>query len=195
MANLSLITPIEYLKGVGPQKADVLKKELQVFTIGDLLQHYPFRYIDRTKFYKIREIDTDLPGVQLLARITNLQELGEKRGKRLVAQVKDETGIMELVWFQSIPWIRKSLKVGAAYVIYGKAATFNGVLSITHPEMELYTAQEKKIGNMMMQPVYSSTEKLKKFNLDTKGLQKLQQKWSIRRWRRRYLNIFYNNII
>jgi ATP-dependent DNA helicase RecG len=175
MANLSLITPIEYLKGVGPQKADVLKKELQVFTIGDLLQHYPFRYIDRTKFYKIREIDTDLPGVQLLARITNLQELGEKRGKRLVAQVKDETGIMELVWFQSIPWIRKSLKVGAAYVIYGKAATFNGVLSITHPEMELYTAQEKKIGNMMMQPVYSSTEKLKKFNLDTKGLQKLQQ--------------------
>ena len=175
MANLSLITPIEYLKGVGPQKADVLKKELQVFTIGDLLQHYPFRYIDRTKFFKIREIDPELSGVQLLGRITDLKEMGERRGKRLVAQIRDETGLMELVWFQSITWIKKSLKVGSAYVIYGKPSEFNGVLSITHPEMELYTAQEKKIGNMTMQPVYSSTEKLKKFNLDTKGIQKLQQ--------------------
>lgn len=175
MANLSLITPIEYLKGVGPQKGDVLKKELQVFTIGDLLQYYPFRYIDRTKFYKIREIDPALPGVQLLGRIASLQEMGEKRGKRLVAQVRDDTGVMELVWFQSITWIKKSLKVGAAYIIYGKPSEFNGVVSITHPEMELYTAQEKKIGNMTMQPVYSSTDKLKKFNLDTKGIQKLQQ--------------------
>lgn len=175
MANLSLITPIEYLKGVGPQKADVLKKELQVFTIGDLLQYYPFRYIDRTKFYKIREIDPNLPGVQLIGRIVSLKEMGERRAKRLVAQVRDDTGIMELVWFQSLTWIKKNLQVGAAYIIYGKASEFNGTLSITHPELELYTAQEKKLGNMTMQPVYSSTEKLKKFNLDTKGIQRLQQ--------------------
>ncbi|MCT1532272.1 ATP-dependent DNA helicase RecG [Sphingobacterium daejeonense] len=175
MADLSLITPIEYLKGVGPQKADVLKKELQIFTIGDLLQDYPFRYIDRTKFHKIRELHPDMVGAQVLGRLMSLQEIGEKRGKRLVAQFKDDTGMMELVWFQSLAWLKKGLKVGAAYIIYGKPTEFNGTISITHPEMELYNQQAKKIGNMTMQPVYSSTEKLKKFNLDSKGIQKLQQ--------------------
>lgn len=175
MADLSLITPIEYLKGVGPQKADVLKKELQIFTIGDLLQDYPFRYIDRTKFYKIRELHPDMVGAQVLGRLMSLQEIGEKRGKRLVAQFKDDTGMMELVWFQSLAWLKKGLKVGAAYIIYGKPTEFNGTISITHPEMELYNQQAKKVGNMTMQPVYSSTEKLKKFNLDSKGIQKLQQ--------------------
>ncbi len=175
MANLSLITPIEYLKGVGPQKADVLKKELQVFTIGDLLQHYPFRYIDRTKFHKIQQVNPDMIGAQIIGRLVSLQEVGEKRTKRLVGQFKDDTGSMELVWFQSVSWLKKSLTVGAAYVIYGKPSEFNGMMSMTHPEMELYQTSDKKIGNMTMQPVYSSTEKLKKFNLDSKGLQKLQQ--------------------
>lgn len=175
MADLSLITPIEYLKGVGPQKADVLKKELQIFTIGDLLQTYPFRYIDRTKFHKVRELHSDMIGAQVLGRLMSLQEIGEKRSRRLVGQFKDETGMMELVWFQSISWLKKGLKVGAAYIIYGKPTEFNGLISITHPEMELYQQQGKKVGNMTMQPVYSSTEKLKKFNLDSKGIQKLQE--------------------
>ncbi|MBE8722812.1 ATP-dependent DNA helicase RecG [Sphingobacterium pedocola] len=175
MADLSLITPIEYLKGLGPQKADVLKKELQVFTIGDLLQKYPFRYIDRTKFYKIQQLHPDLVGAQVLGRLMNLQEVGEKRSRRLVGQLRDDTGMIELVWFQSITWLKKNLKIGAAYIIYGKPTEFNGQISITHPEMDLYNSQEKKVGNMSMQPVYSSTEKLKKFNLDTKGLQRLQQ--------------------
>lgn len=175
MADLSAITPIAYLKGVGPQKADVLKLELQLFSIGDLLQYYPFRYIDRTKFHKIKEVHADMVGAQILGRLISLQELGEKRGKRLVAQFRDETGSMELVWFQSIPWLKKSLKVGSAYIAYGKPTAFNGQVSITHPEMELFDNKEKKIGNLTMQPVYSSTEKLKKFNLDTKGIQKLQQ--------------------
>ena len=175
MANLSVITPIEYLKGVGPQKADVLKKELQVFTIGDLLSRYPFRYIDRTEFHKIRQLHPDMIGAQVLGRLIGLQEVGEKRSRRLVGQFRDETGSIELVWFQGGAWLKKSLKVGAPYVIYGKPTAFNGQVSITHPEMELYQAQEKKIGNQTMQPVYSSTEKLKKFNLDTRGLQKLQQ--------------------
>ncbi len=175
MADLSVITPIEYLKGVGPQKADVLKKELQIFTIGDLLQYYPFRYIDRTKFHKIRQLHSDLIGAQVLGRLIQLKEVGEKRAKRLVGIFKDETGSMELVWFQSITWLKKSLKVGSAYIIYGKPTEFNGQISITHPEIELYNSQEKKIGNLTMQPVYSSTEKLKKFNLDTKGIQRLQQ--------------------
>lgn len=175
MADLSLITPIEYLKGVGPQKADVLKKELQIFTIGDLLQYYPFRYIDRTKFHKIRQLHPDLIGAQVLGRLIQLQEVGEKKAKRLVGIFKDDTGSMELVWFQSIQWLKKSLTVGSAYIIYGKPTEFNGQISITHPEIELYNNQEKKIGNMTMQPVYYSTEKLKKFNLDTKGIQRLQQ--------------------
>ncbi len=175
MAELSLITPIEYLKGVGPQKADVLKKELQIFTIGDLLECYPFRYIDKTKFHKIRELHPDMVGAQVLGRLVSLQEVGEKKGKRLVAQFRDDTGVMELVWFQSLSWLKKSLKVGAAYVMYGKPTEFNGTLSVTHPEMELYQQKEKRIGNMSMQPVYSSTEKLKKFNLDSKGIQKLQE--------------------
>lgn len=175
MADLSVITPIEYLKGVGPQKADVLKKELQLFTIGDLLQYYPFRYIDRTKFHKIRQLHPDLIGAQVLGRLIQLKEVGEKRAKRLVGIFKDDTGSMELVWFQSVSFLQKSLKVGAAYIIYGKPTEFNGQISITHPEIELYNSQEKKIGNLTMQPVYSSTEKLKKFNLDTKGIQRLQQ--------------------
>jgi ATP-dependent DNA helicase RecG len=175
MADLSVITPIEYLKGVGPQKADVLKKELQLFTIGDLLQYYPFRYIDRTQFHKIRQLHPDLIGAQVLGRLIQLKEVGEKRAKRLVGVFKDDTGSMELVWFQSVSFLQKSLKVGAAYIIYGKPTEFNGQISITHPEIELYNSQEKKIGNLTMQPVYSSTEKLKKFNLDTKGIQRLQQ--------------------
>lgn len=175
MADLSLITPIEYLKGVGPQKADVIKKELQIFTIGDLLSYYPFRYIDRTVFHKIRQLDADMYSAQVLGRLIGLKEVGEKKGKRLVGQFKDETGSIELVWFQSITWLLKSLKVGAVYVMYGKPSVFNGQISITHPEMEPYQAQAKNLGNMTLQPVYSSTEKLKKFNLDSKGIQKLQQ--------------------
>lgn len=175
MADLSLITPIEYLKGVGPQKADVIKKELQIFTIGDLLSYYPFRYIDRTVFHKIRQLDADMYAAQVLGRLIGLKEVGEKRAKRLVGQFKDETGSIELVWFQSITWLQKSLKVGAVYVLYGKPSVFNGQISITHPEMEPYQTQAKNLGNMTLQPVYSSTEKLKKFNLDSKGIQKLQQ--------------------
>ena len=175
MADLTLLTPIEYLKGVGPQKADVLKKELLIFTIGDLLQHFPFRYIDRTQFHKISQLGSDMIGAQVLGRLMQLKEVGEKKSKRLVGIFKDETGTMELVWFQSIAWIKKTLKESSAYIVYGKPSEFNGQISITHPEIELYNSQEKKIGNMTMQPVYSSSEKLKKFNLDTKGIQRLQQ--------------------
>ncbi|MBP3943379.1 ATP-dependent DNA helicase RecG [Sphingobacteriaceae bacterium WQ 2009] len=175
MAELTHITPIEYLKGVGPQKADVLKKELQIFTIGDLLHYYPFRYNDRTQFHKIRELNTDMYAAQVLGRLIGLQEVGEKRAKRLVGQFKDETGSIELVWFQSITFLQKSLQVGQVYVLYGKPSEFNGHLSFTHPEMEAYQPHAKQIGNQTLQPIYSSTEKLKKFNLESKGIQKLVQ--------------------
>jgi len=169
-----IITPIEYLKGVGPARAEVLKSELGIHTFGDLLKHYPFRYIDRTQFHKVRQLHPDMPAAQVVGRLVHLEERGDRKAKRLVGIFKDDTGTMELVWFQSIGWLRKSLKIGAAYVIYGKPNVFNQELSMTHPEMELYQRGAKEMGNMHLQPVYSSTEKLKKFALDSRGIQRLQ---------------------
>ncbi len=174
MSTQLLSTAIEYLKGVGPQRGELLKKELGIHTYGDLLQHYPFRYIDRTRFYKIRELHADLPAVQVIGRVISKEILGEKRTKRLVIQLKDDTGQMELVWFQSIKWFEKHLQIGSVYLLFGKPSVFNGRISISHPEIEIYDPKAKKQGNMTLQPVYSSTEKLKQFNLDTKGLQRLQ---------------------
>ncbi|MES2810262.1 MAG: ATP-dependent DNA helicase RecG [Bacteroidota bacterium] len=167
-------TPVEYLKGVGTARADVLKKELGIKTLEDLLQHFPFRHIDRTRFYKIKDIQDDLPYVQVIARVTRKELLGEKHTKRLVAQVQDDTGVMELVWFQGIKWVEKNLTAGKAYILFGKPGSFNGKAQMSHPEFDLYgsdAAQRK--GNMTLQPVYSSTEKLKQFTLDSKGIQKL----------------------
>ncbi len=174
MAPYSTITPIEYLKGVGPSRAEVLKGELGIHTFGDLLQHYPFRYIDRTQFHKIGQLGADMPAAQVIGRLVHVEELGERRGKRLVGHFRDDTGTMELVWFQSIAWLKKSLSVGAAYVAYGKPSVFNGQLSITHPELERYQPGATQAGNQSLQPVYGSTEKLKKFALDSRGIQKLQ---------------------
>lgn len=169
-----LHTPIEYLKGVGPQRASVLKKELEIFTYQDLLQHYPFRYIDRTRFYKVRELNPDLAHVQILGRVISKETIGDKFKKRLVAQLKDETGILELVWFQRVSGIEKTLVDGSVYVVFGKPTLFNGRISISHPEIELYQPGAPKQGNLTLQPVYNSTEKLKQFSLDTKGIQRLQ---------------------
>ncbi|HEX8377368.1 MAG TPA: OB-fold nucleic acid binding domain-containing protein, partial [Pedobacter sp.] len=174
MSPHTLSTPIEYLKGVGPQRADVLKKELGIFTFQDLINHYPFRYVDRTKFYKIRELNPDLPSVQVLGRLVSNEIFGEKQSRRLVAKLRDETGVVELVWFQGIRWIEKLLHPNAVFIVFGKPNEFNGKTSISHPEIEVYNPNLKKLGNLTLQPVYNSTEKLKQFSLDTKGLQKIQ---------------------
>lgn len=167
-------TPIEYLKGVGATRADVLKKELEIFTFEDLLRHFPYKHIDRTRFYKIRDAQPDLPYVQVLARLTNKEVIGEKHTKRLVAQVQDDTGVMELVWFQGIKWVEKQLITGKVYILFGKPGSFNGKPQMAHPEMELYSpATLKEKGNLTLQPAYNSTEKLKQFTLDSKGIQKL----------------------
>lgn len=167
-------TPIEYLKGVGLSRADVLKKELGLATFEDLLRHFPYKYIDRTRFYKIRDIEPELPYVQVIARLTHKELLGEKHTKRLVIQAQDDTGTMELVWFQGIRWMEKALVPGKAYIIFGKPNFFNGKAQMAHPEMELYTpAALLNKGNSTLQPAYNSTEKMKQFGLDSKGLQKL----------------------
>jgi len=169
-------TPIEYLKGVGTSRADILKKELGIFTFEDLLRYFPYKHIDRTRFYKIRDVNPDLPYVQVLARLTHKEILGEKHTKRLVAQVQDDTGIMELVWFQGVRWIEKYLQPGKVYILFGKPGSFNGKPQMAHPETELYSpAAMKQKGNMTLQPAYSSTEKLKQFGLDSKGIQKITE--------------------
>jgi len=167
-------TPLVYLKGAGQSRAEVLKKELGLANFEDLLRHFPFRYIDRTRFYKVKDIQADLPYVQVLARIVNKQIVGEKHTKRLVVNAKDDTGILELVWFKGITWIEKTLIPGQVYVIFGKPGFFNGQAQMAHPEMEAYTpANMQRQGNATLQPVYNSTEKLKQFQLDSKGIQKL----------------------
>ncbi len=170
----TLITPIVYLKGVGPQRADILLKELGIRTYRDLLEHYPFRYIDRTRFYKVRELHQDLPSAQVIGRVVSKAIAGEKRSRRLVVQFRDDTGIMELVWFQGVTWIDKLIQPGMVLIILGKPAVFNGKVSISHPELEVWDPKSKKTGNLTLQPVYSSTEKLKQFSLDTRGIQRLQ---------------------
>lgn len=170
----TLDTTIEYLKGVGPKRAELLQKELRIYTYDDLLNYFPFRYIDRTRFYKINELDTDLPYVQILGRITGKEQIGEKHKKRIVARLTDETGSIELVWFQSLKWVDENVSRGKVYIVFGKPTAFNGSFSISHPELESYPRPATITGNLRLQPVYNSTEKLKKFFLDSKGIQKLQ---------------------
>lgn len=169
-----LDTTIEFLKGVGPKRAEILQKELGVYTYAQLLGYFPFRYIDRTRFYKISELNPDLPYVQILGRITGKETIGEKHKKRIVARLTDETGTIELVWFQSLKWVEENLERGKVYIAFGKPTVFNGSYSISHPELESYPRPVTVTGNLTLQPVYNSTEKLKKFSLDSKGIQKLQ---------------------
>ncbi len=168
-----LHSPIEYLKGVGPSKAETLKKELQVFTFGDLLHLYPFRYVDRSRFYKLNEISGSAAEVQVIGKITQLQEVaGKGRSKRLVGQFEDDTGSMELVWFQGARFLKNALQLDVPYVLFGKPNSFNGRYSFPHPELELLS--EFKASPLKgLQPIYSSTDKLTRQGLNTKGIARL----------------------
>jgi ATP-dependent DNA helicase RecG len=170
----TLDSPIEYLKGVGPIRAELLKKELGIFTYSQLLNYYPFRYIDRTRFYKVNELNPELPLVQIVGRITGKETIGEKHKRRIVAKFTDETGTIELVWFQSLKWVDENVMRGRVYIAFGKPAWFNGLFSISHPDLETYPRPNTITGNLTLQPIYNSTEKLKKRFLDSKGIQKLQ---------------------
>lgn len=167
-----LQTPIEYLKGVGPARAELLKKELQVFTFNDLLFHLPYRHIDRTKVYKVSELRADMPYVQVKGTISNVRLLGKHRAQRLVAELRDETGVLELVWFQGIKWVHETIKSNVPYLVFGKPAEFNGTINIAHPTLDdPKEVAEKKYLQMM--PMYNATEKMKAKGLDSKGLMKL----------------------
>jgi ATP-dependent DNA helicase RecG len=138
----NLDTPLVYLKGVGPKRAELLQKELGVNTYEQLLNHYPFRYIDRTRFYKIRELNPDMPLVQVIGKITSKEIIGDKFKKRIVAKFTDETGTMELVWFQSLKWVEENVMRGSTYIAFGKPTLFNSSFSISHPDLEIYPRQQ-----------------------------------------------------
>jgi len=173
MNNL-LDTPIEYLKGVGPQRGDLLRKELNIHRYGDLINLYPNRYIDRTRYYKINELQNSNSEVQIVGKIINIKTVEQKKGKRLVATFVDDTGQMELVWFQGHKWIRESLKINVGYVIFGKTTSFNGVYNMAHPEMELLEEHKASLRSAM-QPVYPSTEKLANKGISNKVINKMMQ--------------------
>ncbi|QIE58165.1 ATP-dependent DNA helicase RecG [Rasiella rasia] len=169
-----LQTPIDYLKGVGPNRADLLKRELGIHTYQDLLNLYPNRYLDRTQYYKIGQLQQTNAEVQIIGKITHIKTVEQKRGKRLVATYVDDTGKMELVWFRGQKWIRENLKINTTYVVFGKVNWFNGAFSMPHPEMELLSAHEQSLRSAM-QPVYPSTEKLTNSGITNRVINTLMQ--------------------
>jgi len=166
-------TSLEFLKGVGPQRAALLQKELKLHTFGDLIQYYPFRHEDRTQFYTIRQVNEGMPHVQVKGKITDFEFIGAGFKKRLVGHFTDGTGEMELVWFQGISWVTKKIQPHIEYVVFGKPNRYGKILSIAHPEIEPLTIKNEKGG--FLQPVYPVTEKLKARYIDSKFIAKLQQ--------------------
>lgn len=169
-----LKTPIEYLKGVGPERGQTLQTELGIFRFEDLLNYFPFRHIDRSKYYKIKEIQASMAEIQIIGRLRTLEEIGQNRGKRLVGQFEDETGSIELVWFKYTKWMKENLQKmkSEPLVIYGKPNEFNRKINIVHPEIE--TVESHKTSPQGLYPVYSSTEKLQKKGITNRVMQKLQ---------------------
>ncbi|HNW96875.1 MAG TPA: ATP-dependent DNA helicase RecG [Bacteroidales bacterium] len=168
-------TPIEYLKGVGPQRAEILKKELGIFSFNDLIDYYPFRYIDKSRFYKVSEISSDMPYVQLKGFIDKINFIsGGKKIIRMTARFRDETGAIELVWFNGFKWLKDNFKPNIEYIVFGKPTLFSGKYNIAHPDVELPSEQEALI-NSSLQAFYNSSEKLKSRGLDSKGISKLMK--------------------
>lgn len=171
-SNISFLDiPIGYLKGIGPQRAETLQKELGIFTYKDLLTHYPFRYVDRTQFQSVKDVTEDSAYYQLRGTLESLEVIGEKRTKRLVARFKDNSGILELVWFQGYKWMAEKLRLHTEYIVYGRASSFKGRFNMAHPDIELVTP-EMLAAQSAFQAVYHSGEKLKFKGLDSEGIRK-----------------------
>jgi len=167
-----LDTNITYLPGVGPKRAELLIKELNINTYRDLLYYFPYKYIDRTRFYKIAELDPDLPYVQVKGMIKGYSVEGRGAGKRLIADFQDDTGTIKLVWFKGTRWITGSYTPGIEYIVFGKPGIFNGIVNIIHPEIEAVAKVSERM-NSALQAQYSTTEKLKNHFITSKTISKL----------------------
>lgn len=163
---------IKFLPGVGPQRAELLKKELKIFTFIDLLYYFPYKYIDRTKFYRVSEVNSNLSYIQLKGTVSRFEISGEGVRQRLIAQFRDESGVMELLWFQGIKWVKENIRQNVEYIIFGKPTIFNGKLNIVHPEME--PAENKPVTTGVFQAFYNTTENMKKKFMTSKALNKFQ---------------------
>jgi ATP-dependent DNA helicase RecG len=167
-----LDTDIKFLTGVGPKRAELLNRELKIFTFRDLLYNFPYKYIDRTKFYRIAELDPDLPYVQIKGMIEGYYTEGQGKAKRLVADFSDSTGTIKLVWFKGTKWITSTYAPGVEFIVFGKPGVFNGMINIIHPEMEAIEKMKDRI-NSALQAQYSTTEKLKNQYITSKAISKL----------------------
>lgn len=169
-----LDTPVEYLKNVGPQRGEALKKELGIFTFRDLIRHYPYRYVDRTKFYPIKDISEEMQYTQVRGVLEHIEIKGDKKAKRLSAILRDSSGTVELVWFKGYNWVAQKLKTSTEYVVFGKVSSFNGRPNFAHPQIDEVTAEFLN-QQSSFEGMYSSTEKLKLRGLDSDGIRKLQR--------------------
>ncbi|NPA37740.1 MAG: ATP-dependent DNA helicase RecG, partial [Chlorobi bacterium] len=171
---IDLSTEIKFLPGVGPKKAELLGSEAGVYTYEDLLYYFPYKYIDRSRFYTVRELTPNLPYVQVKGKFTSLKTIGSGRQARLTATFSDGTGTMELVWFKGIKYVKESIVPSAEYIVFGKPTLFNGVINVAHPELERVDTA-KTIIRSKLQPLYNTTEKMKKGYLNSRAILKLMQ--------------------
>lgn len=164
---------IKYLQGVGPQRATILNKELNIFSFKDLLYYFPYKYVDRSRLYLIREIDGNMPYIQLCGRILSFETFGEGRQRRLVGHFTDGTGVVDLVWFQGLKYVEGKYKANEEYIVFGKPAVFNGRINVAHPDID--PAADLKLSEMGLEPYYNTTEKMKRHNLNSHAVEKLMR--------------------
>ena len=162
---------IKYLQGVGPQRAAMLNKELNIYSLRDLLYYFPYKYVDRSRLYYIHEIDGNMPYIQLKGQILSFETVGEGRQRRLVAHFSDGTGVVDLVWFQGIKYLMGRYKAHEEYIVFGKPTVFNGRINVAHPDID--PAKELTLSTMGLQPYYNTTEKMKRAGLNSHALEKL----------------------
>ena len=162
---------IKYLQGVGPQRAAMLNKELNIYSLRDLLYYFPYKYVDRSRLYYIHEIDGNMPYIQLKGQILSFETVGEGRQRRLVAHFSDGTGVVDLVWFQGIKYLMGRYKAHEDYIVFGKPTVFNGRINVAHPDID--PAKELTLSTMGLQPYYNTTEKMKRAGLNSHALEKL----------------------
>ena len=162
---------IKYLQGVGPQRAAILNKELNIFSLRDLLYYFPYKYVDRSRLYYIHEIDGNMPYIQLKGQILSFETIGEGRQRRLVAHFSDGTGVVDLVWFQGVKYLMGRYKAHEEYIVFGKPTVFNGRVNMAHPDID--PAKDLTLSAMGLQPYYNTTEKMKRAGLNSHALEKL----------------------
>lgn len=164
---------IKYLSGVGPQRATTLNKELEIYSLRDLLSYYPYKYVDRSRIYAISELDANMPFIQIKGEVLSLEQVGEGRQSRLIAHFSDGTGIIDLIWFQGIKQVKKSLKVFKPYIVFGKPSVFNQRIQVAHPDIE--PAEALQLSAIGLRPFYMTTERMKRMNLHSQAIEKMMR--------------------